>query len=66
MTTGALTNIDNFCIIGREGIGFSRLIKEYLYIRVNNSTLNRNIGEYNLHHIWDGVLTNTEEPQIKY
>ena len=27
-------------------------------IRVNNPTLNRNIGNYNLTHIWDGVLDN--------
>ena len=38
----------------------------YPYIRVNNQTSNRKIGEYNLSHIWDGVLTNTLELQIKY
>ena len=26
---------------------------------VNNPTLNRNIGKYNLNHIWDRVLFNT-------
>ena len=31
-------------------------IKESIYIRVNSPTLNRNIGKFNLHHIWDRVL----------
>ena len=30
-----------------------------IYIRVNNPTLNRIIGKYNLNHIWDRVLFNT-------
>ena len=34
-------------------------IKESIYIRVNNPTLNRNIGKFNLSHIWDRVLFNT-------
>ena len=34
----------------------SRAIKEAIYIRVNNPTLNRNIGKYNLTHIWNKVL----------
>ena len=34
----------------------ARTIKEAMYIRVNNATLNRNIGKYNLPHIWDRVL----------
>ena len=57
----ALTNIllsvnttpDNFNIIGREDHGLARTIKESINIRVNNPTLNENIGKYNLHHIWD-------------
>ena len=36
-------------------------IKEALYIRVNNPSLNRNIGKYHLSHIWDEVLFNTSE-----
>ena len=36
-----------------------------IYIRVNNSTLNRNIGRFNLHHIWNGVLLNTPGLTIK-
>ena len=38
---------------------------ESIYIRVNNPTLNRNIGKFNLHHIWDIVLLNTPGLEIK-
>ena len=31
---------------------------------VNNLTLNRNIGKYGLHHIWDRVLLNTPDVKI--
>ena len=34
----------------------ARIIKESIYIRVNKPTLNRTVGKYNLHHIWDRVL----------
>ena len=35
-----------------------RTIKEALFIRANNPSLNRNIGKYHLPHIWDEVLLN--------
>ena len=38
----------------------ARNIKESIYIRVNNPTLNNNIGKFNLSHIWDRVLLNTK------
>ena len=41
----------------------SRLIKESIHIRVNNPTLKRNIGKFNLSHIWDRVLSST--PDLK-
>ena len=37
----------------------SRYIKESIFIRVNNPTLNNNVGKFNLPHIWDRVLINT-------
>ena len=52
-------NQNNFKIIGREGYHMSRYIKESIFIRVNNPTLNNNIGKYNLPHIWGRVLINT-------
>ena len=61
--TGHHTTPDNFNIIGKEDHGLARIIKESVYIRVNNPTLNRNIGKYNLNHIWDKVLLNT--PTLK-
>ena len=57
--TGHTTTSSNFNIIGRKDQGLARTIKESIYIRVNNPTLNRNICKYNLNHIWDRVLFNT-------
>ena len=42
------------------GNNLARNIKESIYIRVNNSTLNNNIHKFNLSHIWDKVLPNTK------
>ena len=58
--TGHTTNQNNFQIIGREGHNLARNIKESIYIRVNNPTLNNNIGKFNLSHIWDRVLLKTK------
>ena len=63
--TGHQVTIDYFNIIGREDQNLSRAIKEALYIRVNNPSLNRNIGKYHLPHIWDEVLLNTSELKLK-
>ena len=60
---GHQTTQDNFSIIGREGQDFTRLIKESIFIRVNNPTLNRNIGKFQLSHILDRVLFST--PGVK-
>ena len=65
INTGHPTTQDNFQIIGREGHGIARTNKESIYVRVNNPTLNRNIGKFNLHHIWDRVLLNTTGLKIK-
>ena len=61
--TGHQTTTDNFSIIGREGKGLARSIKESIFIRGNNPSLNRSIGKFNLHRIWDRVLLNT--PRLK-
>ena len=45
------TSQSNFQIIGREGHGLARNIKESIFIRVNNPTLNRNIGKLNVPHM---------------
>ena len=48
---GHSINPDNFTISRREDHGLARTIMESIYIRVNNPTLTRNVGKYNLHHI---------------
>ena len=64
-TTGHQVSLENFSIVGREEQNLMKAIKEALYIRVNNPSLNRNIGKYNLPHIWDEVLFNTSELKLK-
>ena len=63
--TGHPTSQNNFQIIGREGHALARNIKESIFIRVNNLTLNRNIGNFNLPHIWDRFLLNTPGLTLK-
>ena len=63
--SGHNVTIDNFEIVGREGQNLLRTIKEALYIRVNDPSLNKNIGKYHLPHIWDEVLHNISELKLK-
>ena len=63
-TSGHNVTIDNFSIVGREDQNIKRAIKEALYIRRNNPSLNRNIGKYHLPHICDEVLVNITELQL--
>ena len=46
-------------------ISLAGIIKESLFIRINNPTLNRNMGKFNLPHIWDRVLLNTSGLNLK-
>ena len=63
-TTSHNININNFTIVGREDQNLTRAIKEALFIRVNDPSLNRNIGKYHLPHIWDEVLHKTSELKL--
>ena len=63
--TGHTADINNFSIVGREEQNLSRLIKESMFIRVNNPSLNKNIGKYHLPHVWDEVLINNIELKLK-
>ena len=63
--TGHPTSHNNFQIIGREGHSLARNIKESTFIRVNNPTLNRKIGKFNLPYIWDRVLLNMPGLNLK-
>ena len=61
---GLNTTPEDFNIMGMEDHGLDRTIKEFVNIRVNNPTLNRNVGKYNLHHIWDRALLNIPDLKI--
>ena len=63
--TGHNVTINNFNIVGREDLNQMRTIKEALYIRVNDPSLNRNVGKYHLPHVWDEVLFDTSELKLK-
>ena len=63
--TGHPTTHNNFQIIGREGHNLARYIKESNFIRVNNPSLNNNVGKFALPHIWDRVLANTPDYRLK-
>ena len=63
--TGHNVTIENLSIVGREDQNLMRTIKEALYIRVYNPSLNRNIGKYHVPHIWHVVLFNTSKLKLK-
>ena len=65
-TSGHKININKFTIVGREDQNLTRTIKEAILIRVNDPSLNRNIGKYHLPHIWDEVLHRTSELKFKH
>ena len=58
-------SLDNFSIVGREDQNIARTTKEAILIRVNDPSLNRNIGKYQLPHIWDEVLVKSPECKFK-
>ena len=52
-------------LLFKEGLLTLMYIKESIYMRVNNPSLNNNIGKFNLSHIWDRVLLNTNGLSLK-
>ena len=64
--TGHDISIDNFSIVGIEGKNLVRFIKEAIFFRVNNPSLNRNIGKHQLPHRWDEILMNSPELNLRY
>ena len=40
-------------------------LKEAMYIHVNDPSLDRNLGKYQLPHIWDQVLQDTPALKLK-
>ena len=65
MASSGLLDTMGLSIVGREDQNLIRTIKEALYIRVNNPSLNKNIGKYHLPHIWDEILCNSPELKLK-
>ena len=63
--TGHPTTQQNLQIIGKEGHCLARNIKESIFISVNNLPLKKNIGKFNLPHIWDRILLNTPDLILK-
>ena len=59
--TGHITSVENFKIIGREDHNMARAVKEAIYIRVNNPTLNMNTRKYNMPQLWDRILHSIPE-----
>ena len=64
-TTGHEVSLDNFSIVERKDNSIARNIKEAIFIRVNDPSLNRNIGKFQLPHIWDEVLARSPELHLK-
>ena len=62
--TGHTPTLENFSIVGREDQNLMRIIKEAIFVRVNNPSLNKDIYKYHLPHIWDDVLFNISELKI--
>ena len=62
--SGHKVTINNFKIVGREDLNQMRTIKEAIYIRVNDPSLNRNVGKYHLPHVWDEALVNISELKL--
>ena len=62
---GHSRSVEDYSIVGREVYNYARTIKESIYTRDINPTLNKNTAKYNLPHIWDRVLLTTPELKIK-
>ena len=57
-------SLDNFSIVDSDDQSMTRTIREAMLIWGNDPSLNRNIGKYQLPHIWDEVLVRSPELQL--
>ena len=64
-TTGHPMDPEQFSIVHKEVNSHSRTIKEAMFIWVQDPTLNRNLGKYQLTHIWDHLLMASPTLQCK-
>ena len=63
-TAGHPMDPEQFNIVHKEVNSHSRTIKEAMFIYVQDPTLNRNLGKYQLPHIWDHLLQ--ESPTLQH
>ena len=63
--TGHEVSMDKLSTVGREDQSMTRTIRETMLTRVNDPSLNRNIGKYQLPHIWDEVLVTSPDLKLK-
>ena len=59
-TMGHPVNVECFTIMDMEAHGVTRIIKEAMFIWVDDPLLNSNLGKYQLPHIWDEVMQETQ------
>ena len=64
-STGHPLDSESFSIIHKEVDSHSRAIEEAMFIYVNDPTLNRKLGKYQLLHVWDSILEASPMLQIK-
>ena len=64
-TTGHPMDPDQFNIVHKEVSSHSRTIKEAMFTCMQDPTLNRNLGQYQLLHIWDHLLQASPTLQCK-
>ena len=64
-STGHPISPDCFSIVHKGAQGTTRNIKEAMFIRANDLSLNRNLGKYKLLHVWDQILQDTPALQLK-
>ena len=55
-TTGHPMDPEQFNIVHKEVNSHSRTIKKAMFICMQDPTINRNLGKYQLPHIWDHLL----------
>ena len=58
-------SVDSFSIVGRDLHTLTRTIKEAMFIRANGPSLNRNIGKFQLSHLFNAVLLNSPDLKLK-
>ena len=64
-TTGHPMDPEQFNIVHKEVNSLSRTIKKAMFICIQDPNLNRNLGKYQLQHIWDHLLQASPTLQLK-